>query len=413
MKKVSANLSKSFLIVTSQQTDPNKFACAVKDTGLDMSTQYYTFGTTLFFQPKSTTTRQSAGMAFFTDPTSKTGYFIRIKTSQTAGIYGDEFRIFKLKDGIVEKTFNDNVDVTKNTIAIQEGKSYKLDVFVSHSGSTVKINAFINGILVQAEDTTSVLPKTSNMSLFANLGSGYFDYAYAIKITDKQFEAPVLTDIYDSQFLKSIITLNYGEFFTNGISRIPSNTKDVYVEEFGSIAREIRYVKKRYDSAPSIPKFTFENLNTSVKVLAANLMPFEAELYVINNSGTSNLIDSSRGTQINVVGNNLIKNSGIIYQDDTINKYDAQEPIVFESQWIQNAADAEQLSRFIKTQWSKSSIILELSIFGNPLISVYDIIKIDHQFSEISPDQKFVVTSVRHSWNDGLETTITARSIVA
>lgn len=407
------SLSKSFLIVSSDNKDPNKFACAVKNTGLDMSSQYYTFGTTLYFKPKASTTRQSAGLAFFTDTTSNSGYFIRIKTSQTSGIFGDEFRIFKLKNGQIVKTFNDNANLTKDTISLQEGKSYKIDVFVKHSGSSVKINAFINGVLVQAEDTSDLIAKSSNISLFANLGSAYFDYAYGIKLTQKQYDEPELTDIYDQQFLKTVINLSYGEFFANGIGKVNSNTTDRYVEEFGSIAREIRYIKKRYDTAPSIPKFTFENLNSSVKVIASHLLPFEAEMYLINNSGASTLINSAIGTQINVVGNNLIKTSGIIYQDETGNRYDAQEPIVFEAEWLQNLGDAINLSEFIKTQWSKSNLMLQIEIFGNPLISVYDIIKISHPFSEIDPDQKFIVTSVKHSWSDGLETSITARSIVA
>jgi len=142
-------------------------------------------------------------------------------------------------------------------------------------------------------------------------------------------------------------------------------------------------------------------------------MPFEAELYLINNAGMSTLVDSSLGTQINVIGNNLIKTAGIVYQEDETNKYASQEPISFTSEWLQDQADAVELSSFIKSQWSKNNIVLEMEVFGNPLLSVYDIITVSHSFNEIDPNQKFVITSISHSWNDGLETSITARSIVA
>lgn len=409
---MTISTSKSFLVVTADSTDPNNFTCAVKNTGIDTSGSYLSFGTTIYFKPSKSVTRQSGGIGIFTNSSSNTGYFIRIKTSQTAGLFGEEVRIVKVVNGSVVKVFNDGVNVNKDTISVQEGKNYKIDVFVKHTGSSVKINAFVNGFLVQAEDTTSVIDKSANISLFANLGSAYFDYAYGFKITETQYTSPVLGNIYDIQFSKSLISLAYGEFFANGIEKL-TNTQERYVEEFGSIAREIRYVKKRYDSAPSIPKFTYENLNTSVRVLYSRLMPFEAELYMINNSGSSTLVDSSLASQINVLGNNLIKTSGILYQEDKINKYSAQEPIVFEADWIQNENDAVEISNFIKSQWSKSNILLNLQVFGNPLISIYDIITISHPFSEINSNQKFIVTNINHSWGDGLETTITARSIAA
>ena len=407
-----SSIDKSLLVVTSNSNNPNSFSGAVKDTGIDTTGQYFSFGTTMYFKPKASTTRQSGGMGILTDATSTNGYFIRVKTSQTAGLFGDEFRIIKVKDGVT-KVFNDNINLQRDTIGIQAGQSYKIDVFVKHTGSVVTINAYVNGYLIQAIDSTSVLAKSSRMSFFANLGSAYFDYAYALKITEKEFSSPSLFDIYQSQFSKSIVNLAYGEFFANGIERVNSATKEKYIEEFGSIAREIRYIKKRYDSAPSIPKFTYENLNSSVKVLYASLMPFQTEMYLINNSGMSTLVDSSLGTQINVIGNNLIKTAGIVYQDDQANKYASQEPIIFTSEWLQDQSDAIELSNFIKSQWSKSNTILEIEVFGNPLLSIYDIITVSHSFNEIDPNQKFVITNIRHSWNDGLETAITARSIVA
>ena len=407
-----SSIDKSLLVVTSNSDNANSFSGAVKDTGIDITGQYFSFGTTMYFKPKASTTRQSGGMGIFTDATSTDGYFIRVKTSQTSGLFGDEFRIIKIKNGVT-KVFNDNINLQKDTIGIQEGKAYKIDVFVKHTGSVVTINAYINGYLIQAIDSTSVIAKSSRMSFFANLGSSYFDYAYALKITEKEFSSPSLFDIYESQFSKSIVNLAYGEFFAKGIERVNSATKEKYIEEFGSIAREIRYIKKRYDSAPSIPKFTYENLNSSVKVLYASLMPFEAEMYLINNSGMSTLVDSSLGTQINVIGNNLIKTAGIIYQDDQANKYASQEPITFTAEWLQDQTDAAELSNFIKSQWSKNNTILELEVFGNPLLSIYDVITVSHSFNEMDPNQKFIITNIRHSWNDGLETAITARSIVA
>jgi len=174
-----SNISKSFLVVKSNSNNSNSFSGAVKDTGIDTTGQFFSFGTTMYFEPNYRTTRQSGGVGIFTNATSNTGYFIRAKTSQTAGLFGDEFRIVKVVNGSVVKVFNDNINLQKDTIGIQEGKSYKVDIFAKHTGTAVTINAYINGFLIQAIDTSSVVAKSSRMSLFANLGSAFFDYAYA------------------------------------------------------------------------------------------------------------------------------------------------------------------------------------------------------------------------------------------
>jgi hypothetical protein len=52
-----------------------------------------------------------------------------------------------------------------------------------------------------------------------------------------------------------------------------------------------------------------------------------------------------------------------------------------------------------------------MTVLANPTISVGDIITIDYAYQELTITDKFVITNVRQSWADGLETTITARSI--
>lgn len=403
---------KSFLTITTDSKLPSEYSAAVKSTGIDMTGSYYTFGTTLYFPPKKEAARQSGGIGFFTTANSTTGYFIRVKTAQTAGLKGDEFTILKIVNGSIVKTFSDSVSVNKSVAGIEEGKAYKLDVFVKHTGSIVEIKAYINGYVIKGTDTSSIIAKSSNIALYANLGTAHFDYAYAIKLTEDDYSKQLLTDIYDAQFAKAVITLTNGEFFAKGIGKVDSGTTERYVEEFQSIAREIRYVSKRYDTAPSLPKYVYTNLNSSVKVIYSSIMPFQAELWLINNSGATSFVDSALATQINVIGNNIIKSSGVVYEENETNKFSVQEPISFEAEWIQDINDAESLSKFIKSQWAKSNIVVTLKVFGNPLVSVHDLITISHAFSEIDPAQKFIVTGVNHSWNNGLETTITARSIV-
>jgi hypothetical protein len=52
-----------------------------------------------------------------------------------------------------------------------------------------------------------------------------------------------------------------------------------------------------------------------------------------------------------------------------------------------------------------------MEIFGNPLISVGDVISVNYPKNNLTGTEKFIVTSVRSSFEGGLQTSITARSI--
>lgn len=416
-------IGKSLLAISTDTKNKNTISAAVRSTGIDVSAPvnttnaaYYGFGTTMFFAPTQDNSNASGGFGFFTNAESTTGYFISIKTSESAANLGDEFKILKVNGQLIQPLPDNQVLRTAQSvggqIGIFGGVSYKIDVKVKVLSNKTIITAYINGFRVVAEDTGStqkpVLPRTQRVSLFASLGTVYFDYVYAMALTEKEYEN-VSEDLYNQQFT-GLAKLAYGDVF---VSDIPTtqNSSTRFIEEFGPIAREIRYIKKRYERLPSYPKFTFQNLNRGVDILASKLSSFDAELYLINSSGVSSAVSSSSGTQISVVGNNLVKSDQIVYVDQDNDKFDIQEPITFESFWIQKISDAKNLSDFIRNQWSKNQRTVLIKTFGNPLVSVLDIISVKYEYHGLQGTEKFVVTDVSHEWQEGLETTITARSI--
>jgi hypothetical protein len=97
--------------------------------------------------------------------------------------------------------------------------------------------------------------------------------------------------------------------------------------------------------------------------------------------------------------------------DKTINEFTVPEQVTFESIWIQRENDAKSLSKFIKDQWSKKQSVCELEVFSNPLISVGDIVTINYPSNGLDGTQKFIVSSINNSFDGGLSTKITTRSI--
>jgi hypothetical protein len=420
------SVSKSLLQIHTEANKPNTVSAAVKETSIAINQStpaYYNFGTSLFFKSTEIESRQSGGIGFFVSGSANTGYFVLIKTSQTSQLTGDEYSILKIEGGNVKK-LEDSQSVTTGGggIGVYAAREYKVNVKVMVTDTKVIIKAFVNGFAITATDTNTsatstkkankILPRTSKIALFANLGTVNFDYAFAMPITAERYASAEMENVYTNQFATSAASLAYGDLFVSGIQNIESQNQLKFIEEFGPVAREIRYVKQRYDRTPAFPKYIHPNLNTSVDVLGNKLNSFSSEMYLINNSGTTADILSSDGTKISVLGSSIVRSSETLeYMDDSINKYDSPDPVSFDTKWIQNNVDAKNLSDWIKGQWSRQQMILDINVFANPLISVGDIITVNYPYQGLDTSKKFVVTNVTQDWNNGLSTAIRARSI--
>jgi len=418
-EKNTVSIGKSLFTIHAENTNPNSYCAAVKNTNIQTTSSYYAFGTTLYFSPTPDTSLQSGALGFFTSNTAQTGYFVKIKTTANAKSNGDEFSIGKVYKNS-QKIITDSKSVTNaksNIGLVTAAVPYKIDVRVKVTGTKVYISAYINGFKITATDTqvsatNPILSKTPYISLMVNMGTINFDYVYAIAITEKQYASADLENIYSNQFSRGAFSLAYGSMLASGLTAIDSQTSDKYVEEFGSVAREIRVFSSKYqDLEPKFPKYMYNNLNTSVSVLGSDLTSFSATAYLLNASGVTSNIASSDGSKLSVFGNSLMKSEDLLYFDEETNKYEIKEQMTMDSTWIQNPGDAKKLSDWIKTQWSKRQRIVDMTVLANPTISVGDIITIDYAYQDLTITDKFVITNVRQSWSDGLETTLTARSI--
>lgn len=414
------NVSKSLLTI-STDNDSSTNSIIIRDSKISTASQYYAFGTTMFFKASVNDERQCGGMGFFVDGNGATGYFVSITSTSTAAAQGgNEFKFYKVKNGN-KYLLDDSQSVSDaaRLTGIYSGTSYKIDIFVNVGSTKTDLIAYVNGFKITASDsskivgsnTIAVLPKSSKIGLYANLGTAAFDYVYTMQIDSTQFNSANTYNIYKQSFSKTAIDVAYGDLFVSGTQEVDSSTSTKFVQEFGPVAREIRNIKTRYDSTPAFPKYITTGINQAVSVIGSKLSSFTADIYLLNNSGTYVPIDDGALTSFAIIGNTITTSSPLTYMDDTLDPYSPQEPVAFNSQWIQKYIDAKNLSDWIKNQWKNQQRTIELVTFANPLISVSDIITVDYPFNGLSSSNKFVVTNVTQVWKDGLETTITARSI--
>ena len=413
-------VEKSLFRISNNSKDPTSYSIATKDTGMATSYEHYSFGTGMFFQSSATNVNAAGGIGFFTDSLGLSGYYVLMQTTANLSTTSDrEVKILKVVNGKkIELNDSQKNNPSKTLTGILGATSYKVDIKVKVSPGVRVIDVYINNFKISAVDSDSnvnndpvnkVLPVTSNMSICATTGSAYYDYLYGMPLEESQYNSGVMQNVYNGQFNNTVLNFLYGEKVLSNFNK--TTLTNGYLEEFGTVARELRKVSVKYESRPGYPLYPSLGINKFVNVLGSRLTSFGAEIYLINNAGTWVPLDDSSINSFSVIGNYLVTSGQHEYKDSTINEYTNPEPVVFESKWIQKESDAKSISNWIKDLWSKQQSVVSMQVFGNPLISVGDVITINYPSNNLDGTKKFVVMNVSNSFNQGLETSITARTL--
>ena len=402
-----------FQITSSGSADKqNKYSVCVKNMGISTSGNHYNFGTGLFFKGAKNDTKGSGGIGFFTSSNGLDGYYVKLETTSNLPESGSDrpLSIFKVKNGVITPLQDTQEKGSNKSLAyLAQGVSYRVDIRVKVQGSVVAIDVYINNFKVTAVDSSNIVSPTSNVALFSNANSTFFDYVYSIPLNETQYKDGIIGSQYSGRFGSTTLDFLYGDKLSSGFEN--SGISGGSIDEFGTVARELLKVNIKYDSRPAFPIITSLGLNQFVELLGYRLNSFGAEFYVLNNAGTFVPLDDSKFASFSVIGNTLVQSGQNEYLDKTINEFTVPEQVTFESVWIQKESDAKSLSDWIKGQWSKKQSVCELEIFSNPLISVGDIVTINYPANGLDGTQKFIVSSINNSFDGGLSTKITTRSI--
>lgn len=412
-------IKRSIFTVTSKSKNIEEYSVAIKPSTISTSYNHYTFGAGIFFDSPIKVPKSAGGIGFFTSENGMTGYFIEIKTEYS--LIDDKeksIKILKFVNG-VKKVLPDSQDGTNGKIyaGVIGSAQYKVDVKLEVNAQATIIDVYINNFKISAADVYSTsstanpiekpIPKTNRLALFSNLGSANFDYIYAIPLTQKEYENAILANIYSGQFGSTILSFAYGDRLIDNIG-VPADKK-AYIEEFGTVARELRKVKINFAQPGAYPLYASTGVNQYASIVGSRFSNHGAEVYVANNAGTFIPLQSGAHNFI-IIGNYISVNGSHEYTEESINEYTTPEPATFQSTWIQTEQDAKSLFDWAKTQWSKQQESVSLEIFGNPAIEVGDVITINHPKNNLDGTKKFVVTNVNNSFGEGLQTSITARS---
>lgn len=411
---ISEQSTKSVMQLTAPK-DSEKYLTAEKAfSKIDTSRLYYAFGTTMYMKATLDSVHNVGGFMIFSDNNGQTGYYISIQSADTADLRKQNaFRVLKVEGQSINYLEDSQGATTGKFGAIYAGQSYKIDVLIEKASSYIKFYIYINGFRIIAADTTVsatsvILPATNKISLVAEKGTVYFDYVYGMNITYEEFRKGYIFNGPTGKLSKAVLTATFGEKFLDNNSTESSNAE---IEEFGPTAKEIKYYKVPYSSAPGIPMYVTSGGNENVVVLNQKLSSFGAEIYVMNNASTYVPLAGIDSNNLWVIGSALTRTGDIEYVDDQAGKFSVPRPVIFDSTWLQKESDVINLANWIKTFWNKKNYIVTMSVTGNPLLSVGDVVKIKYDYLGFSGTDKFVITNITQSYSDGLDTQITCRTL--
>lgn len=405
--------------LSNKSADSKVYISAEKQfSKVDTSKSYYSFGTTIFLKSTGEDLSHAGGFMFFSRNSGREGYFVSVESSALAAVNKkDPFKIYKVKDGQMYPLDDSQTASIGKYGAIFGGQAYKIDILVKKTSSNVYITAYINGFKITATDsisndsTEAILSPTDKLSLICTRGTVYFDYVYAMNIEEKDYIEANTFNIYEGKFSDGMISLAFGSKVISNPTTVP---RVADIDEFGPVAREIRHYKVKYKT-PSFPAYPSTGANNMVRIIGKKMTSFGAELFVINNSGTYIPLVDDDANSLWILGKSVSKSNYSEYVDDSLNKYNTPYPVTFESKWIQNNSDAVALANWIKGTWGSKKQIVSMTLFGNPLLSVGDIIKIHYPYNDMdgssTSTEKYVITSVEQQYSDGLSTTVTCRTL--
>jgi len=384
---------------------------------------YYGFGTSFVFPPKVVYEPQEAGIGFFLNDKGSSGYYVTFATTRTATAKEHTpIRIFKVKGKQITQLTPSKKSTDKSLATLFAGTQHTLDVKVQVSEDVIIITAYINGYEIKATDRNvdsgtkpnAIVPISKRVALLAASGMVSFDYVYATNLKASEYDSRSALNPYEGQFSNDYLRGQYGDIvysFQNDDAR-EEDLKTSY-DEFGSVAREIVRRKVAFGGGAAFPNDWTTGANTRVKILSQDKSHFGAEAFIINNTSTTAPLSDGGVNSFAVIGSTIGFSGDIEYFTDPPSEYAVAEPATFNSYWLQTQEDVESLAYWIKTRVANKAKIINMTVFGNPLISVGDIITVKYDYQKFtgSDSQKIIVTHVSHRYENGLETKIKGRTI--
>ncbi len=379
-------------------------------------------GCRMRFLSENGLTNQRAGLAFNLSG-NENGYYVELKTTgavPTMTLYSQTSNVLK--------------EIKSVEVPIINGLWYELDISVTGNGGQVIV--WLDGLMRMSETISGGDIKALNGKFGAFVrGDSKVEYEYIYGIARDE---ATLKD--DSTFFNLIEGGFTGGFWdrewvhgwkTRKIRRKKKSKKQSYrwnnyfFDDFGPYIHEVREFNVKFDPAPvQISRLYFTNEWQAI-CTEYRSTPFGAYFVMTNASrynavihGDDNLTlgaDRTISQVLTAIGRQLIFSDSEtveVKDADSIRERGKIESEI-SSPWIQNKQMAKSISEWMKKHWSKGLDQIDVTIFGNPLFQIGDVVSLDIPDRGIlATTHKYYITSINTSFENGLSTELGLRRVI-
>jgi len=397
------------------------------------------------------------GIFFNSDTSLGVGYFIEVTASVKVNgkkkSTKNELMLYSMDGAGNKKVFGGETVVTKHThkgkgkksnkkritktktdigvsLAVPQNRYIDIDIVYSPGGAGAadNIQVWANGTFrfnATIPAGTWKHASGARFGLYARGSSSVtFDYAYAISNT--AISIPTLTRYFDaiendwqSTMIRDMIyeTRKVRKKVRKKNKKVLQKYNLRIFDDFGPMVHEIRKFDVTFsdETIASIQAKLYSS-NQGAAPFGFWYDPKHAH-FMIANTSKRNLVlsgdDNTTGSTVNqklfVYGRPVVQQEAqtIVKNDEWAQNRRGIIDIEFESDWIQNQSEANALSDWMTTHWSRSDTSLDVEVFGNPMIELCDVVHV--KWDDI--DDKFYVIAISNTFDSGLTTSLTLRKV--
>lgn len=424
--EIPAEKSTIQMIANANYTSDHYLMCVRGNAATDLGYKHY--GTRLRFNTDSALTDAAAGVYLMGENSADVGGYY-VEFSPKGGKSGvGTIRVYR-RDTSGKRKY----EKKKDTIVLYD-KWYTLDITVTGDETTSNfvIRVYIDGLLVLTTDDLKDSNKiyyTGRFGLFSRAKTNVsFEYIYAIGAYESMAEWPDnfakwdrLTGAFSSSRFTSWVADQEDMYFKRKIKKktyvdtLLKYTHFIF-DEFGPLCHEIREFNVKYDSSsmPVMAPYVYWTNTGMSDLYDVNPGAFGSKIYMINTAREDAALQGTDdGHQFCVYGLVLKQrdSQSIEVKNDASIVMIGNKELTIESPWIQSKDAAEGLGSWITSHWADATDSLYVSIFGNCLIQIGDIVSVSIADANITPGtHRYFVVSTETAFADGgMETTLRLR----
>jgi hypothetical protein len=384
------------------------------------------FGTRMRFPTSPAGKNFIAGIWVWGNAASNQMYGIDI--TATAAVdrkVSNEVRVLKRSGGVVTTVGGKGAVAT-----INKGQWFDVDVVVTSSS---RITVSINGSLVLDVIDSSPITATGRGGLYVR-GDCVADFEYFYMLADGGIQETDLDNqsyldlinggYYSNQYYKNFVSKERIALRRRGRKTVTYTQRydQRYFDEFGMLVHEYRPYVIDFDKKPVLYSSLYVSNDDQIVQDEYVHNPFGAHFIIANASRFNSVVngedtvtygvDNTVTQKLMITGRTVQQAEAVDYVVSNEQAIRARGEIALElsSQWIQSKAAAVALGDWIVDNWSTPADDVELTIFGNPLIQIGDVIAINYPPRDMAEStHKYFVLGVSQSWDNGLQTTLTLR----